>query len=178
MNTKSSIQIGVVMAVYNASETLKSAIESVRNQSYSNWIMVCVDDGSTDNSFDILQEYSLQDSRITVFGKENGGPASARAMAYEFITTPYTITLDSDDCFSPDLLQSLVSMVLQTNADAIAPNFLIEQADGSVMNWNEVYHYQVGQSMSGEEAFSRIFIQPSVHGVNLWKTELLNLNNS
>ncbi|MEL6042724.1 glycosyltransferase family 2 protein [Bacteroides faecis] len=173
MNTKSSIQIGVVMAVYNASETLKSAIESVRNQSYSNWIMVCVDDGSTDNSFDILQEYSLQDSRITVFGKENGGPASARAMAYEFITTPYTITLDSDDCFSPDLLQSLVSMVLQTNADAIAPNFLIEQADGSVMNWNEVYHYQVGQSMSGEEAFSRIFIQPSVHGVNLWKTELL-----
>lgn len=41
MNTKSSIQIGVVMAVYNASETLKSAIESVRNQSYSNWIMVC-----------------------------------------------------------------------------------------------------------------------------------------
>lgn len=73
MNTKSSIQIGVVMAVYNASETLKSAIESVRNQSYSNWIMVCVDDGSTDNSFDILQEYSLQDSRITVLVRKMVG---------------------------------------------------------------------------------------------------------
>ena len=50
-----SIQIGVVMAVYNASETLERAIESVRNQTYTNWIMICVDDGSSDNSFELLQ---------------------------------------------------------------------------------------------------------------------------
>lgn len=62
-----SIQIGVVMAVYNASETLKEAIESVRNQTYTNWIMICVDDGSSDNSFELLQEYSRKDPRISVF---------------------------------------------------------------------------------------------------------------
>ena len=168
-----SIQIGVVMAVYNASETLKRAIESVRNQTYTNWIMVCVDDGSSDNSFELLQEYSRKDPRISVFTKKNGGPASARAMAYELINTPYTINLDSDDCFTADLLQSMASVALQTNADAIAPNCLIEQANGSVMNWNLAYNYQVGQSMSGEDAFSRVFIQPTMHGFNLWRTNLL-----
>lgn len=168
-----SIQIGVVMAVYNASETLERAIESVRNQTYANWIMICVDDGSSDNSFELLQEYSRKDPRISVFTKKNGGPASARAMAYELITTPYTINLDSDDCFSADLLQSMASVALRTNADAIAPNCLIEQANGSVMNWNLAYNYQVGQSMSGEDAFSRVFIQPTMHGFYLWKTNLL-----
>lgn len=168
-----SIQIGVVMAVYNASETLKEAIESVRNQTYTNWIMICVDDGSSDNSFELLQEYSRKDPRISVFTKKNGGPASARAMAYELITTPYTINLDSDDSFTTDLFQSVASVALQTNADAIAPNCLIEQADGSVMNWNTVYNYRADQSMSGEDAFSRVFIQPTMHGFNLWKTNLL-----
>lgn len=165
--------ITVVMAVYNAAQHLRRSISSVQAQTYKNWRMICVDDGSTDNSLELLQEYALQDKRITYITKENGGPASARAKAYECLTTPYAIILDSDDKYSEDLLEHLLQIVTKEKVDCVAPNLLIEQVDGSFMDWNKCHHWEAGDCISGKEAFERCFIGASLHGVNLWNSELL-----
>lgn len=167
--------VTVVMAVYNASKTLHRAIDSLINQTYSNWLLICVNDGSTDNSLEILQQYALNDPRIKVLSQKNGGPAAARAKAYEIVSTPYAIILDSDDTYSSDLLECLTETALRTHADAIVPNVRIEQTDGSFMDWNQTFHFYADMEMKGEEAFSRTLIRASMHGINMWKSELIRL---
>ena len=167
--------VTVVMAVYNASKTLHRAIDSLINQTYSNWLLICVNDGSTDNSLEILQQYALNDPRIKVLSQKNGGPAAARAKAYEIVSTPYAIILDSDDTYSSDLLECLTETVLRTHADAIVPNVKVEQTDGSFMDWNQTFHFHADIEMKGEEAFSRTLIRASMHGINMWKSELIRL---
>lgn len=168
-----TFQVTVVMAVYNAEKTLPRAIDSVINQTYCNWLLICVNDGSTDNSLDVLYQYAEKDTRIRVLTQENEGPAAARAKAYEVVETPYVIMLDADDFYSLDLLECLVTKANQSGADAIVPNVKIEQIDGRFMDWNQSYHFTLGMEMDGREAFSRTFIEPSMHGINLWKTDLV-----
>lgn len=172
-NLEKSILVTVVMAVYNASRTLSRAIESVRKQTYTGWLMICVNDGSTDDSLEILYEYARKDARITVLTQENGGPASARAKAYERVTTPYVTNLDADDLYSPDMLKCLVEKAQQTDADIVIPNCRCEQSDGSYMDWNASYGWDEGMELTGKECFSKTFITPTIHGINMWKTSLV-----
>lgn len=165
--------VTVVMAVYNSSGTLARAIESVINQSYNDWLMICVDDGSMDNSLEILNNYAQNDQRITVLSQKNGGPAAARAAAYQIVQTPYVTFLDSDDLFSSDFLSSMMDCANRTNADTIIPNVLCEHPDGSFMNWNIAYGISEGTETTGEECFGKTFIQPTIHGINMWKTDLI-----
>lgn len=165
--------ITVVMAVYNAKKSVGRAIDSVLAQTYQNWQLICVDDGSTDNSLEILHEYERRDSRIKVLTKENGGPASARALAYSVMNTPYATYLDSDDYISEDLLMSEAKSVIETRADAVAPNFISIHPSGEKSNWNKDNNLTEGQTMSGVDAFKRTFISPSMHCCNLWRSDLL-----
>lgn len=166
-------QITVVMAVYNSERTLSRAIGSILTQTYRNWKLICVDDGSTDCSLNILKQYEANESRISVIAKSNGGPASARAVAYAIVDTPYVTSLDSDDCFSEDLLLNEAVTATQTGADSVAPNFLSQHPDGSYSNWNKDNGLCVGLRMNGVEAFKRLFLHPSMHANNLWKTTLV-----
>ncbi len=165
--------VTVVMAVYNAELFLDRSIQSIINQTYKDWILFCVDDGSTDGSLRLLNTYASEDHRIKVFAKENGGPASARELAYNNLYTPYAISLDADDEFSPNLLTECVECAKRTGADSIAPNFMVEFSDGSFMDWNKSYNHFVGKELNGKQAFEMTFINPSMHGVNLWRSSLL-----
>ena len=171
MTEKASVT--VVMAVYNASRTLGRAIESVLEQTYRNWLMICVNDGSTDNSLEVLYEYAQKDLRIIVLNQENRGPASARAKAYERVTTPYVTYLDADDMYSPDMLECLMGKARQTDADIVIPNVWCEHSDGTYMDWNISYGLRDGLELTGKDCFSRTFIEPTIHGINLWKTTLV-----
>ena len=71
-------KVSIVIPVYNTAEYLPECIESIRRQTLKEIEIICVDDGSTDGSSDILDEYALRDDRIRVIHKDNGGPASAR----------------------------------------------------------------------------------------------------
>ena len=70
--------ISVIVPVYNVEDYLEECINSILSQTYTNLEILIVDDGSTDNSLAIIQEFSQRDSRITIFTKENGGLSSAR----------------------------------------------------------------------------------------------------
>lgn len=115
--------ISVIMPVYNTEEYIKEAIESVINQTFGSWELICVNDGSTDNSLNILLDYEKMDSRIKVINQLNSGSAAAaRNVALKSSQGLYLHFLDSDDFLSEDCLMKSYCKILKTNADLIMPD--------------------------------------------------------
>lgn len=109
--------ISIIIPVYNAQDWLKPCIESIIHQSYTNIEIILVNDGSTDNSGTILDNYARQDSRITVKDKPNGGPSAARNLGIDIARGEYLIFVDADDELHPDMVRHLYAVHQQTNAD-------------------------------------------------------------
>lgn len=120
--------VSVIMPVYNCERFLTEAIESVISQSYQNWELLIVDDGSKDKSVLIIESYVEKDSRIRLYKNESGehGPGIARNYGMEHISGKYTYFIDSDDWIEKDLLQDTVTLAEKTNADIVPFGFVIE----------------------------------------------------
>lgn len=122
--------ISVIMPVYNTERYLTEAIESVVNQTFENWELICVDDGSTDASLDILRRFARNDSRIKVVAQPHTGSASAaRNKALEYSTGEYIAMLDSDDKYTSDTLIKIQKRIEETSADYILFNICFCSAD-------------------------------------------------
>lgn len=109
--------LSIVMPIYNLEEYLASCLDSLRDQTLKDIEILCVDDGSTDSSFCILQEYEKRDSRIRVFQQKNMGAGPARNKALENARGKYIAFMDADDCYpSTDILQRMVETAQQKGA--------------------------------------------------------------
>lgn len=101
-------KISVLMPVYNVKDYLRTAVESVLNQTLSDIELICVDDASTDGSADILREYAARDSRVKlVFHQKNSGLVAARKSATDLARGEYIMLLDSDDKYTPDACETV-----------------------------------------------------------------------
>lgn len=120
--------VSIIMPVYNCEKYLKESIESVISQTYKNWELLIVDDGSRDNSVSIIEAYVKKDSRIRLYKNESGehGPGAARNCGIELISGKYTYFIDSDDWIEKDLLQDTVSLAEETDADIVPFGYIIE----------------------------------------------------
>ena len=98
------------MPVYNSEKYVSEAIESVCHQSYKKWELVIVNDGSTDGSSEIIEDYAKKDSRIKVFHKENEGVSMARNFALNRICGEYVTFIDSDDVYHVDRLKKMLQV--------------------------------------------------------------------
>ncbi len=103
----SDIKVSVIMPVYNARDFLAPAIESVLGQTLREIELICIDDGSTDSSLDILKEYQANDERVRIVTETNAGPAIARNNGIRRARGEYLAFLDADDFFESDLLWEL-----------------------------------------------------------------------
>lgn len=112
-------KVSIIMPAYNASEFLARSISSVQNQTYKNWELLIVDDGSTDNSREIIQAFCSEDSRIKLLCNSHGGTARARNTAIEKAEGDYLTFLDSDDLYHPQYLVFLLETAVQENADLV-----------------------------------------------------------
>ena len=109
--------VSVVIPVYNIAPHLCRCLDSVLGQSLSELEIICVDDGSTDESPAILEKYAAEDPRMTVLTQANGGPGAARNTGAERASGRYVIFLDSDDWFELDFLERMVARAEETGAD-------------------------------------------------------------
>lgn len=98
-------KISVVMPIYNAAKFLRESIDDIRKQTFTDWELICVNDGSTDDCGQILWEYAEIDERIKVFYQDNHGGATARNAGLEIAKGDYVIFLDSDDRFEKNMLE-------------------------------------------------------------------------
>lgn len=112
--------ISVIMAVYNAAEFLSSAIKSLQKQTYHRWELIAFDDVSTDNSYEILQKFAAEDSRIQVFRAElNVGAGKIRDLAIEKAQGDFIAIMDADDVSYPERFQKQIDF-LWAHTDVVA----------------------------------------------------------
>ena len=104
-------KISVVLAIYNVAPYLRQCLNSIVNQTYRNLEIICVDDGSTDESGAICDEYAARDDRMVVIHQKNQGVSSARNRALSQITGQYVYFTDSDDWLELDMLETLHAMM-------------------------------------------------------------------
>ena len=109
--------VSVLIPVYNVEEYLPRCLESIMGQTLKNLEIICVNDGSTDNSGKILEEYAKKDPRIIVVTKENGGLPSARNAGLERASGEYVGFVDSDDYAEPKMYETLVNAAKKDNSE-------------------------------------------------------------
>lgn len=102
--------VSIIMPVYNCEKYISEAIESVLSQSYQNWELLIVDDGSTDHSPEIIDRYAQKDVRIQSFHNKNEGVSAARNFALSKISGELVTFIDSDDVYHPDRLHRMVQI--------------------------------------------------------------------
>lgn len=103
------MKISVIVPVYNAANYIAKCIQSVQNQTFSSWELILIDDGSQDNSLDIIRRFAIEDDRIKVIHQENSGAGMARNNGIENAIGDYIVFLDSDDYISEKYLSLLSS---------------------------------------------------------------------
>jgi len=113
------IKISVVIPVYNVEKYLKKCLDSVINQTLREIEIICVNDGSTDKSLQILEEYAEKDDRIRIITKENGGIASARNRGMKYVNGNYVGFVDSDDWIKPDMYEKLYENARLYDSDMV-----------------------------------------------------------
>lgn len=118
--------ISIITPVYNTEKYLPRCLDSILAQSYQDWELLLIDDGSTDGSDMICDEYAARDTRIRVFHKENGGVASVRQLGIEQARGKYSIHVDSDDWIEPRMLEEMLEEAIKIQADIIVADFYKE----------------------------------------------------
>ena len=111
------VKVSVIIPVYNVEPYLKQCMDSVVGQTLKDIEIICVDDGSTDNSLDILREYAAEDSRIQIIEQKNAGAGAARNNGMRYATGKYLSFLDSDDFFEPRMLEKAYDLAEKDQAD-------------------------------------------------------------
>ena len=121
-------QISIIIPIYNVESYIHRCIDSILAQTYTDFELILVDDGSPDNCGKICDEYAAKDVRIHVIHKENGGPSSAggvskaRNTALDAATGEYFCFCDSDDYIQEDYLETLFNTLVETKSDCVSCN--------------------------------------------------------
>jgi len=117
------MNISIIIPVYNKAEYLESCLKSLLTQAFSDFEIVCVDDGSTDASGDICDRMASDDSRIRVLHTDNGGVTAARRRGWEACLGRYVMFVDADDGLLPGALQMMYDTIEREGADEVIATF-------------------------------------------------------
>lgn len=136
------MMISIIIPIYNAEKYLRRAVDSIRNQTFSEWELILVDDGSSDGSGEICDEYAGLDSRIQVLHRKNQGVSASRNAGLDIASGEYIYFLDSDDYLPEQALHTLYSHMTEGNADLVVAGHSRVEADGYIHcdsgNWPDL----------------------------------------
>ena len=169
--------VSVLMPVYNGAAYLDSSIGCVVSQTFSNWELIVLDDGSTDDSHSILTRWAGSESRIRMFSKTNdpkGNVARNIALMCREAKGEYAFYMSQDDTMDADCLERLVARARELDADIVLPDMLLTYADGTCSTWPCSYppegdHTQV---ISPRRAFF-LSVDFTIHGFGLVRLRLM-----
>lgn len=112
--------ISVIIPIYNVEKYLRRCLDSVKNQTFTDWEAICVNDGSPDNSAAILAEYAAMDARFKIVNKENGGLSDARNAGMAVASGDYILYLDSDDFIHPQTMEIAHTLAVRDGSDIVS----------------------------------------------------------
>lgn len=164
--------ISIIVPIYNAEKYLRRCIDSILSQSFTDYEIVLIDDGSNDNSFAVCNEYATIDTRFKVIHKENGGVSSARERGLQECSGEYVIHVDPDDWVESDMMQKLHERAKDTDADMVICDILEEYP------WGELYRDEEPIGLRSEQVLDGLF--RGKHGSccnKLVRTEFIRRNS-
>jgi len=177
--------VSIIIPVYNAEKYLQRCVESAIGQTYANIEILLIDDGSTDDSGNLCDEYALNDRRIKVIHKKNGGPADARNVGIEYSRGESIFFVDSDDHIAKEALSVLIEGFDKSRADLVLGDFKIENPT-EVSSAERGFIFPSDRELSGDDIvyYVRSYLQkPTGYSVfiyawgKLFKAKILKENN-
>lgn len=181
-------KISIITPAYNASKTLERCIKSIQAQTYTNWEMLIIDDGSIDNTLSICNAFATDENRIKVYHVENGGVSKARNYGINKSTGKYLTFIDSDDWIESIMLETLLEY-LDEDVEMVCGNFYFDLPDRtdigyfskSIVNKKEINALPLGVLIpESTKHFNNISIKVDIIGAaccKLYKSELINKNS-
>lgn len=161
-------EISIIVPVYNAERYLKECLDSILAQTYSDWELILVDDGSTDRSLQICQAYVQKDSRIRLVHRKNGGEAAARKSGLKASSGEVITFVDSDDWLAPGTIETLYREMTAGNADVVISGYTEVRGDQEKVILNKIKPgvYQ-GRKLE-DELFSKMLNCADYFELGLW----------
>lgn len=149
--------ISVIVPIYNGKRYLRKCIQSIVRQSFRNIEIILVNDGSTDNSLEICENYAHVDNRIVIINKSNEGTAFARRDGILIARGNYVSFVDADDYLEPSALEKLINVTSKYRVDIVVGNF-----DRVLDNWGlmrqKMGNYLIANRLVGQEELRKIFL--------------------
>lgn len=175
--------ISIIMPIYNSEKYLENAIKSVLSQTYEDFELILVNDGSKDGSWDICQKYAETDKRILTINKQNGGICSARNAGLEIAKGEYITFIDNDDLFTENLLEDNYKLAVKYNADLVrfgvwglnSEEDLIKVTEAKSASNNDVTEFDCIEAGKGYYSFRQKYLKNVWNG--LYKRIVIEENN-
>lgn len=164
-----SPRISVIVPVYNVEKYLNKCIDSILLQKFSNYELLLIDDGSTDNSSEICKTFALQDHRVKYFRKKNGGLSDARNFGIERAIAKYIVFIDSDDYIDVDYLLSLYTAIINNAADVAICGFRVVDDKYDLIDNVSVSDFEKRKKIiSGKDLLRNVFKRKGYAFVVAW----------
>ncbi|MBR2240053.1 MAG: glycosyltransferase family 2 protein [Bacilli bacterium] len=154
--------VSVVIPVYNVEAYLCQCLDSIISQTLKDIEIICVDDGSTDNSLNILKEYAAKDKRITIITQKNLYAGTARNAGLKIAKSDYIMFLDSDDFFELNMLENMYNKIIEDNSDVVICRYYIYDDQSN--------------KIIGKNNINKTFINNSPFSINTFKNDLFTIN--
>ena len=174
-------EISILVPIYNVGKYLRACLDSILAQTFTDFEVICMDDGSTDNSGAILDEYALFDKRIKVFHKENSGYGKTMNAALRLAEGKYIGIVESDDTIEKSMYQILYDKVVNDNLDIVKSDFYlvwdnedraVRKQYFSLADRHEMYNRVINPNVELESYLVQKFTWNA-----LYKKELIQRNN-
>ena len=136
-------ELSIIVPIYNSENTLERCLESILSQTYQNFELICVNDGSRDTSASILSRYSKKDSRILIINKANGGLSSARNAGIEIASGKFIGFVDADDYVEPNLFEVLVTQMTNLQCQLVGCGTNVIYEDWSALKGDDELSFKV-----------------------------------
>ncbi|MDR2080608.1 MAG: glycosyltransferase [Campylobacteraceae bacterium] len=170
-------KVSLIIPVYNVEKYLRKCLDSAINQTLKDIEIICVNDGSTDNSLKILKEYEKKDERIIVIDQKNGGLSASRNAGLDIARAAYIMFIDSDDWIEPDTLEAHYETAIKEKVDVVMGNFMpILENETDIKRYNNyVKYYSSLEKSEGRYEFAGDFKEyRSSACCKLYKKEIID----
>lgn len=173
--TNRDLAVSILMPIYNAAPTLRQALDSVTRQTLKDIEIICIDDGSTDNSPAIVKEYAAMDKRIEVIDKENSGYGDSMNQGLAKAAGEYIAILEPDDFYEPNMLETLYDIAKKNNLDVVKADFYqYNTAKDSNKRYHLIPRDKANKVLSGKGVEFIYECQPSIWSAIYHRSFLLD----
>jgi glycosyltransferase involved in cell wall biosynthesis len=160
-------QISVIIPIYNCEKYIKECLSSLIKQTFKNFEIICINDGSNDDTLKILKKFEAKDERIIIFNQNNSGPGIARNVGMKKSKGEYLMFLDSDDIFKKTMLEELYIKIKENESDVVICN---SQNFEKKKWWKKFYekNYLINDNIIKQKTFSSLDIEKDFFNLFIW----------